>query len=602
MDMQKDFIHIDDVFKKAAGGEEQESSGAWSRMKDLLDKEMPAGTALPKTGRSFRRYLPLLLILLMAGGAASYYHFDNTTTIEPTTVGTNLLATNTTPAGAASLATLKDNGVPALTSQPTSVEKGPAYSTTHQNVAKNTAKLPKATGLGTTPSGEPENLRVPAMAIANKSSNQVPSDNATLENVTVNGNQPVVIEQQKVIEQIKPLQKITTPVRSNSAVVSQAKAMQVPAMQPLAVSIDQDPIVQSEAGVYYKEERDTFTQISIARRLEAEVGSNRLTPKIIEDTLAVKRIEKVTYTPLNKMEMIALRQLNIDLNKAVAVVPRARLINSTVTTNEAVSMVPLSKYMVKSKKVDKKNLNSFLQQTTNSLATYFDGSQKFYMAILAGGNMSIGNPAAYGMQLGIAGLYSISERVTLAAELRFLNHYYSNYTIEDSRRTYDVSSSQLPGGSWLFSGKEYTVTSSYRIDHYNSLELPLTANYNLGRLAVYGGVNFSYAFPLKWDRSQSFTEKSIDQQQTTPNSPFVNTGFKLNEQSDFGPRVGIGFVTGVTYDFSRTLSLDVRMRQQVWNNGDKASSLNHLYKSPSLQLSIGYYFGRRDKVVYMMKR
>ena len=40
--MDKNMIHIDDLVKlRLSGGEEQEMSGSWLRMRELLDKEMP---------------------------------------------------------------------------------------------------------------------------------------------------------------------------------------------------------------------------------------------------------------------------------------------------------------------------------------------------------------------------------------------------------------------------------------------------------------------------------------------------------------------------------------------------------------------------------
>lgn len=615
MDMQKDSIHIDDVFRRVAGGEEQEGSGAWSRMKDILDEEMPVGGAIPHAARSYRRFLPLLLVLLMAGGVASYYYSDsNSTTPIPDAADNNTLLASS---AASSTKTSKYNGVPALP-QPMSTQDmtsgSPAANqknTESQHKSSSAEKGSHTAGEQTgtmyaaaTSRPEATNARTPAAQPqpAPIQGAQTVSDPVARQDEPHHSPAPTVIEHQQVIELLQPLATANKGLTSNQlhTVVPAA-----PLMKPVLM-MGQHPVVQSASGAFYKEERDTFTEVSIARHFEPAVAGSVQRPsqpvRVVEDTLAVKRVERVRYVPLNKMEIVQLQELHLDLRTTVAVIEPARLHNSTYTTSEAVAMVPLSRYMVKSKKMDKQGLNNLLQQTSNSLASYFDGSQKFYMGLLVGGNLSIGNPAGFGMQLGLAGLYSLSERVVLSAELRFKNHYYSNYTVADTRTTYDVSSSQLPGGAWLFSGKEYTATSNYRIDHFNSLELPLMVNYSLGRMAIYGGPSLNYAFPMQWGRSQSFSERVIEQQHTTQESPFENTAFHVDPERDFKARMGIGFVTGLTYDFSRTISLDARMSKPLWNNNAAAHGINRLYTNPSLQLSIGYYFGRRDKVVYMMKR
>ncbi len=76
MDPNKDFIHIDDVFKNLHNGEEREGSGAWLNMKTLLDAEMPVGGVV-SGGRSVRRYIIPVLALLLLGGGATYWKLSN---------------------------------------------------------------------------------------------------------------------------------------------------------------------------------------------------------------------------------------------------------------------------------------------------------------------------------------------------------------------------------------------------------------------------------------------------------------------------------------------------------------------------------------------
>lgn len=84
MDNNKDFIHIDELFRKLRDTvqEEYRSEDAWSRMKNILDEEMPV--ADPGRGIGKRRYfIPLLALLLGMGGATAGYYVYQTITIYP---------------------------------------------------------------------------------------------------------------------------------------------------------------------------------------------------------------------------------------------------------------------------------------------------------------------------------------------------------------------------------------------------------------------------------------------------------------------------------------------------------------------------------------
>src|ERR1700749_588507 len=87
MDNPNDFIHIDEVFKRLKDREEPEPAGAWMRMQDLLNEEMPVGA--PAAGSMLRRYMIPLVTLLLLGSGVAYYNLkgnpkelDNTTNIQ----------------------------------------------------------------------------------------------------------------------------------------------------------------------------------------------------------------------------------------------------------------------------------------------------------------------------------------------------------------------------------------------------------------------------------------------------------------------------------------------------------------------------------------
>lgn len=637
MDNHKDFIHIDDVFKDLRNGEEPEPSGAWLRMKDLLDKEMPAGTPV-SAGKSFRRYIIPLVALLLAGGGFTYYKLNqdsknnaplnsSASVVAGKTVGNDKHASitsgnNNTVTGNVSPDVAKNNhnnNVGSHTSPnniPANINNNSNHTIASSATTNHTAVDKKGTGIS--------NKHNPTAATKKQGNSSVASNitKTDIQKTLPSGNTASykIMEEQRVIEEIrpKPTQGTVSANSNQPAVASNASpASSVSGsnatqrentfssnnnLKKVAATLNNEKIVQTADGNFYKEERDTFKRIDIVSRVVASKANNRNNVKTILDTVAITRVERVNYVPLDALEMVALRKLLVaDTRRTL--VPVANL-KERIVSNEMVSLVPLANYKVASRRVDPSKFNQLVQNTSQGIANYFDGSRNFYAALVLGGNTSFGNPGAFGLQLGIAGLYQLSERLTLAAELKYVNHYFSNYSLDDQSITFEnVNSQQISGIEWLFSGTQKTTTSSYKINNFGALEMPITLNYNLGRVSVFGGLNMAYAFPVKWTKENTLNTVPVEQTRTQNENPFKNSAFTIDEQNDFSSRFGLGYVWGLNYDFSRKVSLDARLTQILWdNNKGNTDAIKRLFHVPTLQVSFGYYFGRKDKVVYIMDK
>lgn len=653
MDTHKDFIHIDDVFKDLRNGEEQEPSGAWLRMKDLLDKEMPAGTPV-SAGRSFRRYIIPLAALLLAGGGFTYYkmseHSKNAVVVHsssPVVAGKNtshdkgahiMSGSQQSNADVTNLASSKSlpnhnnlanggNVHPKAVSS-SATKTATSNTASHNNssdlIAPNNAgKNNNISGHHTTASNT-KHIRTTAAKPVTKTTH---NNNTTEQKATdlVNVNRPVaksIAEQQRVIEEIKPkpagnntsgsmnmtaMDKDHIAAAKNDTKQTQPENHQYGSdnnnIKPLAHTLGNKKIVQTADGSLYKEERDTFKRIDVVSRMVASKNeTGRKTTKTVFDTVAITRVERISYVPLNTLEMVALHKLEVanTTRKTLAV----SNLKEKIVSSEMVSLVPLANYKVASRRVDPGKFNQLIQNTSQGISNYFDGSHNFYAAFLFGGNTSFGNPGAFGLQLGIAGLYQLNERLTLAAELKYVNHFFSNYSLEDQSITFEnINSQQVSGVQWLFSGTQKTNTSAYKINSFSALEMPITLNYNLGRVSVFGGINLAYAFAAKWNKENTVNTVDVQQTRNENRNPFLNSAFTIDEQKDFSSRFGVGYVWGMNYDISRKVSLDARLTQILWDsNTGNTDAIKRLFHVPTLQFSIGYYFGRKDKVVYIMDK
>lgn len=657
MDNHKDFIHIDDVFKNLRNGEEPEGSGAWLRMKDLLDKELPVGTPIA-SGWSFRRYMLPLVALLLIGGGVTYYEMKDS--------GPGLLAGNTgmehTVSGNAGGEAIKavathdpvahasGNGIhdPKATgrnngqSRSGSVKDGAAQAG-HQPVSGAMSQHAATAGSGTAASGSNHALKndrmpaagefIPANTIAKRSDRtHTPLLAKKALNITVaedpaGKDQPVgitagskALSEEHVIEKIQPKNQGAAVLASGNKNNATAAKTGLPArtetnrpaepqpgngnLKAIATTLNNKKIVKDEDGNLYKEERDTFKRMDLVERTVAARNagnSNTKQLKTILDTVAVTRIEKIRYVPLNPIELMALKKMSVD-NRIQKPVPMASLRERT-STREEVSFVPLTNYKVASRRLDPGKFNQLVQNTTRGISNYFDGSRNFYLSLIVGGNASFGNPGAFGMQAGIAGLYSLGERLTLAAELKYVSHYFSNYTLQDQSITFDNVNSQQVANEWLFSGNSQTTTAVYKVNSFAALEMPVTLSYNLGRVSVFAGLNMAYAFPMNWKKELTVASASVQEKRAENQNPFIDAAFQLNEKKDFASRLGLGYVWGLNYDLSRKISLDARVGQILWDNSNSSTdALNRLFRIPTVQLSFSYFLGRKEKVVYIMDR
>jgi hypothetical protein len=629
MDNHKDFIHIDDVFKDLRNGEEQEPSGAWLRMKDLLDKEMPAGAPV-SAGKSFRRYIIPLVALLLAGGGFTYYKVNqDSKTNAILNPSASVIAGKTSGNDKASNITSGNSNKNARSGAAINNINSVGNHTSADHTITNNKNNPnRRVASSTSMDGSATNKKV--SGISNKrnpisttknSNNTVAGNTAKAKTLNTSSTRNIasakVIEEQRVIEEIRPKPASgATTTNNQSAVVSNATIASAAGssnpVQPkntfsngnlkqVAATLNNKKIVQTSNGDFYKEERDTFKRVDIISRTVASKANGRNNVKTVMDTVAITRVERVSYVPLNALEMVALHKLLVGDTRTL--IPVANL-KEKIVSSEMVSLVPLANYKVASHRVDPSKFNQLVQNTSQGIANYFDGSRNFYAALILGGNTSFGNPGAFGLQFGIAGLYQLSERLTLAAEFKYVNHYFSNYSLDDKSITFEnINSQQISGVEWLFSGNQKTATSSYKINNFGALEMPITLNYNLGRVSVFGGLNMAYAFPVKWTKENTLNTVPVQQVRNQNENPFLNDPFTIDEQKDFSARFGLGYVWGLNYDFSRKVSLDARLTQILWdNNKGNTDAIKRLFHVPTLQVSFGYYFGRKDKVVYIMDK
>jgi len=225
-----------------------------------------------------------------------------------------------------------------------------------------------------------------------------------------------------------------------------------------------------------------------------------------------------------------------------------------------------------------------LSSTFNDIKFHVASAQ-FAAGLTAGINGTFFGPASFkGFQFGVTGNFIFGDNFSILTELKYFERINNNYTLNDNYYTY------TPAGGGQYNKVLNSVPYSFSTLH--SLELPVSIRYCKSHFNFYVGGNIVYTFAIN-------TAAGTSTPTTTLVSSPGNNSEPTIKQNDFDSKFGLGYLFGISYQVSPSVMLDFRNVQTLWNDastpGAKTIS-NQLYKSPSLQVSIGYRFGgNKDK-------
>lgn len=606
--MDKNFVHIDDLFREGLrGAEEPEQAGAWLRMQELLDAQMPTGQ-LPVRGGGwpYRRYLTILLVLLCTGSGAYFIHHQwnqkSAAVADNSKTALQQLPNSQTVDRASHSIITTENKLPDYAQNAIADPVGKRNAVSKSVIAPAHTPAKQTSGNPSTfnsSSGQPIASGQPLNKNAHISTGfkEQTKSNTAVEAVNPVRQMPVL--QTAVSDETQPTPVILANA-STTFSVSELKSAATALLEAAA----QQKIYQNGHGDLLKKQVDTINQVIVRETTVLQATTNTAGQKVTQpqlrtDTLQEQRIAITTFVPLTPLERTAAAELKVEP------VVHATLLDKSVlyaSGEREVKLVTLSKYAVSSRKSTPEKINQMISNTSYGISNMFDGTKNYYAGIIAGGNLALGNPSAYGLQVGLAGFYALSERLTAGVELRYINRYYSNYQFLDRYAQYQVLSSGESGGNWIFNYEENVQSSTYRIQNIASVELPVYLNYSFGRLSVFGGANFAYAFDLHpiVNHEVSTSQKSISS--PTQNFPITSAQSQVTPE-DWNRRFGIGYIAGVAYDFNRRFTMDLRVTQNLWDNAATEVSKEiskQTFRVPSLQLGLTLNFGRRDKVIYIL--
>ncbi len=640
--MDKDMIHIDDLVRgQLSGREEDERPGAWLHMRELLDKNMPAGTPAPFNRRRFGGYMALLSLLavMVTGGymimqnpsgpgdnntiagitsspeTSAHSETDLTTAAETRSgMQTGEQSANTqrnknsvsvTASSSPAAGSVAGKGVQTL---PTEKPGGTAPTVATNDVHAGAVEVPgtthtppadsdmagmrqetKKTYAETVSAHDDDLTSIHQANTGNTSTGQLsPRHKSRQTEAATAANQPLSPQGQQGAADITTAVSSLSQIRENEpsphgdqavpeAIVNSGGNGQY-ATRPIPEKADNGSGKSSTGN--FVTHKDTVKQINLAYRTVIDPLSRARTHVV--DTTSVEKMI------VEKQELVA--KIPAPAANSSAYIATGNAI-ATDADNDASTASA-----AQSKRESRKSRQTFQDMYLN---TKFKLSQApFYLGITGGLNaMSSGGTFIPGIQLGLNGELELNERWSLLAELKYINRFNNGKTIDDPYR-----GKPYPVAPYYQGGTSYTVYDRDSLNHYfnfstiGTANMPVMVKYSVNRFFMLAGVDLVYHFRMNAEEIDiPVTGAVLRDTLLASQSPSLLTGGDPSVQlSDLGARFGIGYLLGVGYKATPNLHLDLRLTHTFWDNagtGGAKKVSDQLFRVPSIQFSLGYRLG-----------
>ncbi|MBS1644138.1 MAG: hypothetical protein JST36_03800 [Bacteroidetes bacterium] len=636
--------------QRLADGEERERPGAWLAMRELLDKEMPKAAA----GYNWRRffgYLGVLLLLSSASIGGYMYLRQPTQPIAAVALGqeaTNAPTTVSNPTSSRS----KSLNSPALQAN----QPNPIAESAKNTPFMQPESIPAATSTTTTSSSassaqqfitksNKRNRFVPT-AIKNNSyatptssslnaGNSGSSNNANTssanQEIIASAQEPNTANQKEGLLINKNIQPSAAKNKHNQATsligTLQSNRSEAPA------NTNQVPVVAASGsagigqGIKGKFVYDTIARLRINSRRELDASTRSVNYKV--DTVPLSQMVVARFVPhtattttvgnsaQTKQDLapisLAKQKNATTANKTFAaakvqvaskeeqrISPQANTENATDANLAHVKTNKGSGFQMKLWDAEK------MQERLDKIK-YDLSSIQIFPGIMMGINGSFFTPNSLGgFQVGLTSLVAINEWWSLLTELKYLYQFNTGSTVRDDYSNVtegSVTLSELRGVPYdYYSWKQEHVDHYFNYEVIQSFQLPIALRYCWGRFFAQAGLNLVYSTPIKATEVTNFRNDAQVHTEYRPispvKSPFVTDDHPIVKMEDFGSRFGTGYVLGAGFNFTPNVYFDLRATQTFWDNaktqGAKQISKD-LFKTPSIQLSVGYRLSGKDK-------
>ncbi len=225
---------------------------------------------------------------------------------------------------------------------------------------------------------------------------------------------------------------------------------------------------------------------------------------------------------------------------------------------------------------------------------------QFYVGFSAGTNLSLSKSNPFqGVQFGPTGELVLNKHWSLFGAIHYFNRSGGKKTINDSyaKEIAIDSTPKISGANWYYNVHTDSTNRYFNFSTLHSFELPMSIRYAFNKFYVMTGINLAYYLGINVEEvAKAHSQINQSFVQTNSTKPILKESKPTLTSSDFGSRLGIGYVLGAGYQITTAWQADLRLVQNFWDNakGNGAQKLSKdFYKLPSVQINIGYQLNRR---------
>jgi hypothetical protein len=583
--MDKNMIHIDDLVRQHLNGEEQERAGAWLRMRDMLDKNMP--TDKVAAGFNWRRMLTSAAVIL-AVATVGVGGYEYSTRYRIADVANSQIGMNSPASGNNSNATTAglDNSTSTNNATPANVT-GDELATTNA-VASNTTTTPKANI--NTASSHSTTVKTDAQVTT--------QDNATANVKPVTAQKaystnPNTATNKNTVNHIAnntPKQTSNKNSNTNNNVAAHTPANNTTAQNSNTSNSTAQNTTQAATAPQKNEVAANTTRymptISQTTKLKVDPRTNTVEVVTVETGRGLAAIPGnapaqpiVSHEPNKNVEPIANKNEMVSARQFIGPLPDAYASAGNDVAIASNSSMNAEKKAKKSRTGGGFDFINFGKIISD--AQYQLGNTKINTGLIGGINSTFGNYNLRGFQVGLFTNVMFNEHWSVMVEGKYtqrfnnkVNTYINNYS----------SVTQETNGTFSQEQKDHY----FKYSTASNLDLPIMLQYSAKKWSVFTGANLSYYFDIKAEE----TERTTGVTTGLMTAPKTETPMTT---ADFNSRFGTGFILGAGYQLSEMLRIDVRMNQMFWDNakGTGAQRVSKdLYRTPQVQLNLGVRLGK----------
>lgn len=627
--MDKNMINIDDLFKqRLAGGEEKEPAGAWLRMQDLLDKNVPDKVAVGYNWRRMFGYLTGLVLLSVAsvGGYRMYTAHQKT---DPTAVASTAKMSGVL--GSSHMSTLNNaqQSHDVVTANQVTANNGSNINSGSDDLNNNNLNNNNSSG------HSHKLLASTAKTYKKHDASGVNADNNITVQQSVKANSNDEAAHEKLVAGNYGFSK-ADKAESGEINTTAKKNNKTSKSAAINTKLAKNSINKAGYEQAKKDESNVTGERTVSKQAgsSASVAENNIVPASGATSASNAPAAKVESKPIAKNNVsasganikkarITKDSINMITTKQtyarrgvikVDTVEKGKIAHDVVVADEtnkqqaANDIIPAASANIKSGKDNGINLASnakvaarkgsgysesrFEQMVKNAKPDFSRIS--FYPSIIGGINTSIGknNPIS-GFQLGVVGNLNLTEHWSVFAELKYMQNFNMNGSVIRDNYNNNLQDS-IFGGQKKYSWD--SVEHSWSYTSLSSIHLPVAVKYTMKQLSIFCGADFAYNFGIANSYDNTVVHHISEITNANQGSSFDpdKTTSKVS-YNDLSARFGVGAVLGVGYHLTPAMQIDLRMVENLWDNTKTNGAYmvsDQIYNRPSLQLNVSYRFSK----------